>query len=242
MKKFYFVILFLISALLLIGSSFLIQNNQNPDNVKWLIQPVSDSVLAAEFNHGVTKVTIAVRVKNEIQYRNIFYNISGQEISEEEYNQSFQEKSYQDKISSFPNYKYVSNFKDGIAVAVKQSGSILTQKYYFIDQSGKSIFDTEYAYAENFSNGAAIVRFPEDKGKFSVIDKAGAVILKTPYSQMGSFSEGLAPFYNSAKDKWGYLNQDGKVIIKPFFTHARCFQEGIAAVETKDGWGYISHP
>ena len=68
----------------------------------------------------------------------------------------------------------------------------MAKKYGLIDKNGKVVFELQYDYVGDFSEGLAQV---EKDGKYYFLDKNGKVVFelsKYDYVNVGDFSEGLA--------------------------------------------------
>ena len=99
------------------------------------------------------------------------------------------------KIVIKPEYVDAGPFKEGMA-RVQPFHPILSKaiRVYFIDTSGKILdMSTIYSYAEDFSEGMALVAVPGERGR-GYIDKTSKMVIPQDDSwQMAqSFHEGLA--------------------------------------------------
>jgi hypothetical protein len=144
------------------------------------------------------------------------------------------------KIVIKPEYYDAFPFKEGMAriqpFAVLLSKAIRVQ---FIDKSGKILdMSTIYSYAEDFSEGLALVAIPGERG-LGYVDTTGKIVIPQDDSwQMAqSFHEGLAAIKQGGQ--WGYVDKLGKTVIAPQFSEAYRFSEGLAAVKNGGKWGYI---
>ncbi len=97
------------------------------------------------------------------------------------------------------------------------------EKYGYIDLGGTFVIEPTYDYAENFSEGVAIVRTGEN---YKVINTSGTVIFENNNTIL-PFSNGMAAYMNIKEDTflYGYIDINGKVMIEPSFIFADSFTE-----------------
>lgn len=113
------------------------------------------------------------------------------------------------------------NAPEGLAL-VTENGN----KYGFVDKTGEMVIPLVYDYADNFSEGLALVR---KGGKYGWIDKTGKIVIPLEYDFAHSFSEGLACVRKNRK--YGFIDQTGKVVIALEYDYADSFfSEGLALV------------
>ena len=144
-----------------------------------------------------------------------------------------------------PIYKDAYDFNEGLSLVVIDTTTTkdsinnynifeFTNKFYlyktkieynYIDKQGNLIFNKNLTFVENKTNY---------KNSMFKIDNNF------------HFSNNLAVFYDTIKEKYGYIDKKGIIIIKPFFKKAKMFKNGLASVciETKNKnqglWGYIN--
>ena len=135
-----------------------------------------------------------------------------------------------------------------------------TQKSFFIDKTGKKVFECE-GEAEDFSEGLAAVGkiYMESEDDFTwltwrtgFIDKTGAEAIPFIFKHAGRFDDGLC--WAEADNQCGFINHDGKFELTGDFktivleegiecgSEPLCptFSEGLAWVCNKEGkFGYI---
>ncbi len=131
------------------------------------------------------------------------------------------------------------NFKEGLVV-FKSSN-----KYGYMDTSGKVVVKPQYDYAEDFSEGLAAVKagdfsdgtakvlLESDKGdRWGFINKQGELIIEPQYEKADDFSDGLA--YVLYNGKRGHINKEGTFIVPPEYFNGHLpngnFCNGIAAI------------
>lgn len=134
-------------------------------------------------------------------------------------------------------YEIYGGFHDGLAL-VKKDG-----KYGYINTKGKLVIDAVYDYAEDFSEGRAIVGnsgygASGDHVQYGVIDKNGKTIVKLKYDAIGNFSEGMA--WVEKDGKYGYVNKNGKVVVKVKYDSASDFSDSMGKVGKNGKYGYVN--
>jgi len=134
-----------------------------------------------------------------------------------------------------------------------------TMLWGYIDLEGNLIIPYKFIYAEEFSEGLALV-FEEcsdlKKAHSHYIDSKGNVIIDLTNSEEGSkfdmwgtfeyekgkfnFYDGMACFVNS-ENKWGFINKEGEFAIPCQYDEAGIFSESVAyAVINGKMTGYIA--
>lgn len=124
-------------------------------------------------------------------------------------------------------------FYDGLAVVHKDF-----DKSIIINKDGNQAFALNYDWAENFSEGYAVV---SKNKKMGYIDKNGKEIVPCTYDLAYAFSEGMAAVYKG--NKYGYIDTKGNVVI-PFEYQTEDempsgFHDGLAYVYKNGKYGYI---
>ena len=116
-------------------------------------------------------------------------------------------------------------------------------RYGFINRSGKLVIPLQYAGAQNFSQGLAVVRVPNRQkghiGRMGYIDRQGQMVIPARYYLADSFAEGLAAVQIKENGRWGFIDKQGRQIIASRYDHAWGFSEGLAAVVQNGKVGYI---
>lgn len=85
-------------------------------------------------------------------------------------------------------------------------------KWGYMDIEGNVVIAAQYASAQPFKNGAAVVT--SDNGNYHLIDKTGARLNSAPYSFIASFSEGLARV--CVNGRYGYVALSGQIADSPY--------------------------
>lgn len=93
-----------------------------------------------------------------------------------------------------PQFSLAFTFHEGLAPVQ------MSDKWGFIDKSGKHVIEPQFDEVYRFSEGLALVRIGS---KWGFIDKSGKHVIEPQFDQAASFSEGLAPV--QIGNKWGYV-------------------------------------
>ncbi|WP_335965242.1 WG repeat-containing protein [Galbibacter sp. PAP.153] len=99
-------------------------------------------------------------------------------------------------------FNQIGDFIEGLAKVWDEN-----ENYGFIDMSDNLIIPCQYEYAEDFSEGVAVVR---KNGKFGYIDEEGNVIIPIEYDDARSFYNGITKvkLYN----RFIFINKEGDEI------------------------------
>lgn len=109
------------------------------------------------------------------------------------------------------------------------------QSYGYVDQTGEWAIQPEFEFANDFSEGLAVV---EQDGKFGYINPSGQIVVEPAYDFAESFANGLALV--AVEGKFGYIDEAGQTVIEPQFEDASPFSEaGLAAARLDQDYGYI---
>lgn len=134
---------------------------------------------------------------------------------------------------------YSKYFSEDLAVVC------MNRRCGFIDSTGNYVIEPKFDYAENFSDGLALVQigsydfldFRLRNSKTVFINKRGEVFFdKEAYSPEAKFSDGLAKV--TIDGKISFIDTTGKVVIKPQELGIQYFSEGLAVFSTKDAYRY----
>ena len=132
------------------------------------------------------------------------------------------------------------------------------RSYYYLSTRGEKLFDRAFDYADDFSEGVAVVgvgswerppipdnvNLPEGftlnmrgmaakfKGLHGLIDTLGREIIAPKYLKIDKMHDGLAIAAIEGKysPKYGYLNREGKPVIPFDYYQAERFNDGLAVV------------
>jgi hypothetical protein len=149
-----------------------------------------------------------------------------------------------------------------VFVVLLSSLPLLADSMKFINREGTVLFTGDFAWANPFSNGRALV-FSNRTNKMAFIDTNGNITIDPIDGEFANFSENLAGFRGEHQIKfsqnitlsspllWGFIDTKGKVVIHPKFAAITPFSEGMSAVningndEAEGGiqggkWGFIN--
>ena len=111
-------------------------------------------------------------------------------------------------------YTQGSNFVDGLALVLKDSGDFKTGSVWvYINTAGEEVFPHLVKKQGSYTS--------------SMASSAGKV---------APLSDGLRAHYDMGVGKWGYIDAKGKVVITPQFETARNFSDGLALVKKEYGY------
>jgi len=116
-------------------------------------------------------------------------------------------------------YDHISNFNEGLAVAIKDG-------LYFILDKDKNAIQVNIKNLNKlnpFHNGFA--SFETNEKLFGFINSIGEVIIEPRFLSVGIFEEGLA-WAEASKNKFGYINSNGEWVIAPRLWKAYNFNKG----------------
>jgi hypothetical protein len=153
------------------------------------------------------------------------------------------------------NFIGYPRFNGGYCVLHSNEG--YNKRWYIVDRNGKeTILPKEYTQVSPFCEGrATVLDYTGGKLKVIFIDHTGKQIFpnlaRSPKFSPGdpdmprTYQEGLAAFYDTEAEKWGFHDKTGKLVIPAIFEEVNDFSEGLAGVKftTTDGskgkWGFI---
>ena len=111
------------------------------------------------------------------------------------------------------------------------------REYYLASSRPKQINSETYIDGGYYTEGVIPVVKPESS--ISYINKEGKEVWSLSSvdndrvtAVLSYFSDGLS-FFQTAKEKFGYVNSKGEVVIKPIYDMATPFREGVAVVGKK---------
>lgn len=137
---------------------------------------------------------------------------------------------------TFTRAAWIASFKDDRACAFEGPHADDDRAGY-IDRTGRMVIPVQFAWAQPFSEGLAIVR-KELSSPVTVIDRDGRTVIETGGLDALSFTEGLAAVRTDAG--WTYIDTSGKTVIGPLpYRHVGVFVDGRAGVCRGSAWGFI---
>jgi hypothetical protein len=129
-----------------------------------------------------------------------------------------------------------------------------TERYGFVDKTGKFVIGPKYDQVSRFSEGLARVAiFEAGEERIGFIDRTGRFVIQPKFNtdadfgNSSDFSEGLAALTEglnptiTEQEKIAYINKSGGIELLTDFREAYSFREGLALVndEKNDKWGFI---
>lgn len=101
----------------------------------------------------------------------------------------------------------------------------------YINEKGTVVIEPQYAWAQSFSNGKAIVGISE--GHFAIINEDGKLIRDVDSGWATSLSEDIFVFSKTDEtngQRYGYMTVDGEVLLDAVYCDAEEFEDGVAIV------------
>ena len=108
-------------------------------------------------------------------------------------------------------------------------------RWGMVDRSGRWVIEPRFEALNNFSDGVALGRTPENPQIYEVVDMQGRTVFSTE-RDLENFSEGLAVFINRDGLR-GFVDKTGAVVIPAQFFEAEAFSDGLARVSVLDEQG-----
>lgn len=125
-------------------------------------------------------------------------------------------------------FEYIGNLQEDMLVAKKNG------KYGYIDASGKTMIDFKYDYAEDFSNGFAVVA--EKRGNilwYGLVNKKGTMVFQMNHDEIINLDD--KALVVSAGGFYSYYNLSGKRISgNKFYKYGSKFTKGYSVVGEKN--------
>lgn len=138
-------------------------------------------------------------------------------------------------IGGIPYHAQDTTFKNGLLSVITTWDKGTTRRYGFVDRNGHLVSKTLYSYAEQYSEGRAVVAREK---LFGFIDTDGKQVIPCVYNQVSSFSGGMA---RVVKGQTVFLiDMMGKVIFQGKDNQILCIGEGWACININGATiGYI---
>lgn len=113
-----------------------------------------------------------------------------------------------------------------------------TGRVGYATPSGKVVIPGRFEWADEFSEGLALVRLG---GRFGFIDTSGKLVIDARYSMASRFSEGMAAVAETREGyrRAGYIDRSGATAIPFAFEATHPFSGGLARVRQGGREGYI---
>lgn len=131
------------------------------------------------------------------------------------------------------NYAFVGDLGDGLLAFQESTGG----NFGYINESGKIVIVPQYAGAQAFEEGRAVVNTSEDfKNKYGLIDKKGNFIIKPEYNDLNLLREGMVavgkaidpekPYIGS---KYAIADINGKFLTEFIYNSVSEYKDGLAS-------------
>ena len=111
----------------------------------------------------------------------------------------------------------------------------LNNKYNFIDDENKLLFDRWFDFADYFKEGFALVKLNR---KYNFINTEGQIAFNQWFDGVGNFMNGFAKV--RLNDKYNFINTEGQIAFNQWFDYAERFHEGFATVQLNNKWNFIN--
>lgn len=123
-----------------------------------------------------------------------------------------------------------NSFVDGVAVV-----QTIDNQWRIIDTTGRFVGDSyDYIYPRHED-----VYIVKKNDKYGVLSASGQVIKAPTNYFVYPMNDGLMAIKETSESGVGYITADGTYKIQPKYYSGFSFKNGIAAVKSKNGWGYI---
>lgn len=154
-----------------------------------LINCCGEIILEAKFDdlHGTGSFNYENIIFTKIGNKYGFYNVS-------------------EHIEIPPIYDTVHNFCCDLARVKRE------HLYGYIDRYGKEVIPCQYYYADDFSEGRAVVSKYKRGAKKSIIDASGKTVVPHIYKSINFFLNGRAEV-SVDEIAYGYIDLNGKIIV-----------------------------
>ena len=129
---------------------------------------------------------------------------------------------FQDKYESY------GDFTEGLA-RVK-----LKEKWGYINKLEMEIIEPQFHFADEFSDGVAIVRNVD--GMHGAIDITGKLIIDYQFKFLSKFENGYAKFGNHFA--WGLINKLGAIVLPQEYSYIDTVKNNKVKVQIKEGDDY----
>jgi hypothetical protein len=130
-----------------------------------------------------------------------------------------------------PQFDSAGSFREGLA-HVRAN-----KKVFYIDKSGKAMFQVEAEDGADFHEGLARIT---SESKSGYIDKNGKIVVPLQFEKWSHHFSGGFAFVGIA-GKWGYIDKSGKMFIQPQFEDNGLgdFHENRALIKIAGKFGYV---
>jgi len=151
-----------------------------------------------------------------------------------------------DSVTKLRLDRYIAR-SDSEAHAVMQRGGdpilshslppLRTDRYGYVDSTGKFVIPPNYVHASSFFDGLAWVAFDTGRAPMVCIDTTGTVVISPRLDGGGIFADARCAV--SEGSLIGYIDRTGNLVIPPRYERAGYFSEGRAIVCMHGRYGVI---
>ncbi len=136
-------------------------------------------------------------------------------------------------IIAFPIFTY----SQGLFLVINKLG-----KYGYVDKNGDTIIDCKYDYAEDFSEGLALVK---NNPQYQIIDTNGILYPIEEYQKSSFFRHDMGEYHSGLPiiiNKWDcyYITSGGDIFLGIPYQDAQSFKNGKAKVFDGDKYNFIA--
>lgn len=132
------------------------------------------------------------------------------------------------------NGEHVKIFKDGLsAYSVKDS---ISEKWGFVDSSGKTVIQPQFYDTGNFSEGLCAVK--DENRNWKYIDKKGIMKFEQSFRTASDFFNGKAIISDNFEEKFGLINSEGSIVLEPKLDSI-VYDKKDFLIKKAEKWGWI---
>lgn len=133
------------------------------------------------------------------------------------------------EVLPFSNkYESYGNFTEGLARVM------VHEKWGFINLFGIEVIATQFHYADEFSNGRAIVRNENDL--HGAIDEQGNLVIDYQFPVLTNFEKGYAKFGDLKT--WGLIDKAGSIVVPQLYISIGRVYRNTVTVQVLEGEEY----
>ncbi|MDX1651551.1 MAG: WG repeat-containing protein [Brumimicrobium sp.] len=148
----------------------------------------------------------------------------------------YNEKSINDFVRKYPEFPFPELIQRDLQLVGREMYLYkLRGKYGFMDSRGLPLIPPVYDFAQNFSNGLAVVMRND---KFGYINKTGDPIIDFMFDDAQDFNHGRAIV--EVNGKLGLINPTGAFVLDPVYEDIGAFSEGLFYVQDEKGYQYYT--
>lgn len=125
-----------------------------------------------------------------------------------------------------PVYFKVGGFSEGLfRVQQEENGP-----WFFLDETGRRIMETDFYYVGNFHDGVAVFAEKDEDGDahYGYVDKSGNVIVEAVYNYAYDFRDGVGKValdLTSEEPRYGFVGPKGEVLVPCVYSEENAQKE-----------------